>query len=162
MRPVLRGATPADIPEILRLVHGLAEYEREPDAVEATPDLYARHLFPAAGPPAAYAEVADLGGRLVGLALWFPTFSTWTGRPGIWLEDLYVEPEHRGAGLGRALFVRLARICGERGYGRLDFSVLRWNAPALGFYARLGAVELTEWQQYPLDGEALRALGAPG
>lgn len=159
MRAVLRAATAADVPEILRLVRGLAEYEREPDAVEATEELYRHHLFPAAAPPVAYAEVADLDGRLIGLALWFPTFSTWTGRPGIWLEDLYVEPEHRGAGVGRALFVRLARICAERDYGRLDFSVLRWNSPALGFYAALGAVALDEWQQYRLDGAALRALG---
>lgn len=158
---MLRAATEADVPELLRLVHGLAEYEREPDAVQATEVLYLRSLFPADGPPVAYAEVAEVGGRVVALALWFPTFSTWTGRPGIWLEDLFVEPEHRGAGVGAALLRRLAAICVERDYRRLEWSVLKWNTPAVDFYLSLGAHAMDEWQQYRLDGDALRALGTP-
>jgi GNAT superfamily N-acetyltransferase len=155
---VLRSATVEDIPQILRLVRALAEYEREADAVEATDDLYARSLFPPGGEPIAYAEVAEVDGTVVGVALWYTTFSTWTGRPGIWLEDLFVEPEHRGSGIGTALLTRLAGICVERDYRRLDWSVLDWNTPSIGFYESLGAVALDEWQQYRLHGAALASL----
>lgn len=159
---MLRSATPADIPDLLRLVRALAEYERDPAAVEASEESYRLALFPAAGTPVAYAEVAEVDGAVVGFALWFTTFSTWTGRPGIWLEDLYVEPAHRGAGIGNALLARLADLCRERDYRRLDWSVLTWNTPSIGFYAALGAVPLDGWQQYRLDGPALRALGGGG
>lgn len=157
---MLRSATSADIPDLLRLVRALAEYEREPESAQATDELYRAALFPGQGAPVAYAEVAEVDGAVVALALWFPTFSTWTGRPGIWLEDLFVEPGHRGTGIGTALLTRLARICVERDYTRLEWSVLTWNAPSIAFYEALGAVALTEWQQYRLDGGALRALGA--
>jgi GNAT superfamily N-acetyltransferase len=156
---VLRSATLEDIPELLRLVLALAEYEREPDAVEATQDLYARWLFPPEGAPMAYAEVAEVYGRLVGLALWYTTFSTWTGSPGIWLEDLFVEPEHRGSGVGKALLTRLAKICVERDYRRLEWWVLKWNTPSIDFYESLGAVAMDEWQRYRLDGAALVLVG---
>ena len=156
---VLRSATHEDVPELLRLVRALAEYERDPDAVEATEALYLRWLFPARAAPVAYAEVAEADQRLAGLALWYPTFSTWTGRPGIWLEDLFVEPEHRGAGVGRALLTRLAKICVDRGYGRLEWWVLKWNTPAVDFYESLGAVAMDEWQHYRLDGTALAQVG---
>ncbi len=152
---MIREATRDDIPEILRLVHALATYEREPDAVEATPELYARWLFPPHAAPSAYVLIAEDAGRVVGMALWFPTFSTWTGRPGIWLEDLYVEEEARGGGHGLALMRELARICRERGWARLDWSVLTWNTPAIEFYERIGAHAKSEWVDYRMDGPAL-------
>ncbi len=144
MGAVLRAATAADVPEILRLVRGLAEYEREPNAVEATEELYRRHLFPAAAPPVAYAEVAELDGRLVGLALWFPTFSTFLGRPGIWLEDLFVRPAHRGRGHGLALLATLRSMTD----GRVEWAVLDWNEPSIAFYRALGAEPVAGWTRY--------------
>jgi len=155
----LRAATAADIPDLLRLVHALAQYERAPEAVEATAELYAQWLFPADGTPTAYTEVAEAKGRVVGIALWYTTFSTWTGRPGIWLEDLFVEPEHRGSGIGKALLHRLAEICVQRDYRRLEWWVLKWNAPSISFYESLGAVAMDEWQHYRLDGAALAQVG---
>src|SRR5690606_32824673 len=116
---VIRPATPEDLPAILSLVRELAAYEREPDAVTGTLGSYRDCLFPDDGSPTAWAHVAEVDGEVVGIAVWFLTFSTWTGRNGIWLEDLYVRPEHRGAGLGRALLAELARICVDRGYPRL-------------------------------------------
>jgi len=157
----LRSATRADIPEILRLVRELADYEREPEAVEATEELYGRWLFPTHGTPTAYTEVAEVQGRVVAIALWYPTFSTWTGSPGIWLEDLFVEPDHRGAGIGRALLRRLAGVCQERGYRRLEWWVLGWNTPSIEFYEALGAVAMDEWRHYRLDGAALAQAGRP-
>lgn len=157
--PDIRTATPADIPQILRLVHDLAVYEKEPDAVEATEEDFAAALFPAKGSPTAFCHVAEAGEgkerRVVGMALWFLTFSTWTGRNGIHLEDLYVEPRHRGSGLGKALLATLAQECRERGHRRLEWSVLRWNAPSIAFYESLGAQPQTEWETYRLDGAGL-------
>src|SRR5699024_9234909 len=129
--------------------HELAAYEREPDAVEATEADFAAVLFPAEGGPTAFCHVVEAdegngtpagGRRVVGMALWFLTFSTWTGQQGIHLEDLYVEPEHRGSGLGKALLVTLAQIATERGYRRLEWTVLRWNEPAIAFYESLAAL----------------------
>ena len=160
---MIRPATPSDVPEIHRLVCELAEYEKARDQVEATPEHLHRALF---GPDAAaYAHVAEVdgpgGGRIAGFALWFLNFSTWTGRHGIYLEDLYVRPELRGGGHGRALLAELARICVERGYRRLEWSVLDWNEPSIGFYKSLGAVAMDEWTVYRLTGDALvRAAGA--
>ena len=158
----IRRATAADIPDILRLVHDLAVYEKEPDAVEATEEDFAAALFPAKGEPTAFCHVAEAGEgsdrRVVAIALWYLTFSTWTGRNGIHLEDLFVEPRHRGSGLGKALLVELARECRERGYRRLEWSVLRWNAPSIAFYESLGAQPQTEWETYRLDGDALDRL----
>ena len=161
---MIRTATPSDVPEIHRLVCDLAEYEKARDQVEATPELLHRALF---GPDAAaYAHVAEIdepggGTRIVGFALWFLNFSTWTGRHGIYLEDLYVRPEFRGGGHGRALLTELARICVERGYRRLEWSVLDWNEPSIGFYESLGAIAMDEWTVYRLTGDALaRTAGA--
>ena len=108
------------------------------------------------------AEVTDADGnrQLVGMAVWYVTFSTWLGRHGVWLEDLFVQPEHRGSGLGTALLARLAGICVERGYGRLEWWVLNWNEPSIGFYRSLGAVPQEEWTVFRLDGDALTALAA--
>ncbi len=161
----VRPATPADLPDILRLVHELALYEKEPDKVEATPEHFARALFPVDGGPTAFCHVAEVEAgagarRIVGIAVWFLSFSTWTGTNGVWLEDLFVEPEHRGSGLGQELLRTLARVCLERGYRRLEWWVLDWNTPSIGFYESLGAVGQDEWTTFRIDGAALTALGA--
>lgn len=161
--PDIRPATAGDLPAILRLVHDLAVYEKEPDAVEATVEDFAAVLFPTEGEPTAFCHVVEAGdegtSRVVGIALWFLTFSTWTGKQGIHLEDLYVEPEHRGSGLGKALLTHLAQIGTERGYRRMEWTVLRWNKPSIAFYESLGARPQEEWETYRLDGAALRDLG---
>ena len=108
-----------------------------------------------------FAHVAEADGEVAGFALWFLNFSTWTGQHGIYLEDLYVRPDQRRSGLGRALLAELSRICVARGYSRLEWSVLDWNSPARGFYASLGAVEMDEWTVHRLSGAALRALADP-
>ena len=156
----IREATPDDVPAILRLVHDLATYEKEPDAVEATKDHFTAALFPESGSPTTFAHVAEVDGEVVGMAVWYLTFSTWTGVNGIWLEDLFVEPEHRGSGIGRALLATLARTCVERGYRRLEWWVLDWNEPSIGFYRGLGAVPQDEWTVFRMDGDELAALGA--
>lgn len=157
---VIRDARPADVPDILRLVQALADYEREPDAVEATADDFARALFPAEGTPTTHALVAEHDGAVIGLALWYVTFSTWTGRNGIWLEDLFVDPAHRGVGGGKALLTRLAEICVERDWRRLEWCVLTWNEPSIAFYRSLGSVPKSDWETHRLDGEALLRLGS--
>ena len=135
----------------------LAVYEKEPDAVLATVDDLQRHLF--GEDPALFAHVAqDPSGSVVGFALWFLNYSTWLGKHGIYLEDLYVQPEHRGAGYGKALLANLARICVDRGYGRLEWWVLDWNSPARGFYESIGAQALKEWIPYRVTGAQLEAL----
>ncbi len=154
IRPAQRGDSPA----IYRLIRNLAEYERAlPEVTGSEADL-ALALF---GPePAVFAHVADHDGRVVGFALWYLSYSTWQGRHGIYLEDLYVEPELRGFGYGRSLLAELARLCVERGFGRLEWAVLDWNSPALGFYAKLGATPMDEWTVHRLTGPALHALAA--
>ena len=149
---------PGDVPAILGLVHELAVYEKEPDAVEATAADFRVALFPQDGAPTAFAHVAEVDGEIVGMAIWYVTFSTWLGRGGIWLEDLYVSPEHRGSGLGKALLATLAAICAERGYGRLEWWVLRWNTPSIGFYDSIGGQPMDEWLTYRLEGQELAAL----
>ncbi|MDT0212790.1 GNAT family N-acetyltransferase [Rothia sp. ARF10] len=156
----IREATPDDVSAILRLVHDLAAYEREPDAVEATEEHFTAALFPESGTPTTFAHVAEVDGEVVGMAVWYLTFSTWTGVNGIWLEDLFVEPEHRGSGLGRELLATLARTCVERGYRRLEWWVLDWNEPSIGFYRSLGAVPQDEWTVFRMDGDELAAMGA--
>lgn len=157
--PHIRVAGPDDVPAILRLVRELATYEREPDAVDATEADFTAALFPREGAPTAYAHVAEVAGEVVGMAVWFLTFSTWTGKPGIHLEDLYVRPAHRGSGLGKALLLELARLCTDRGYRRLEWWVLRWNTPAIDFYDALGATPMDAWIDYRADGETLTRLG---
>ena len=155
---VVREATPADIPLILELIAGLAEYERlAHEAVADAADLE-RALF---GPrPAAEVVIAECEGRAAGFALFFVSFSTFLGKPGLYLEDLYVLPALRGRGIGRRLMVHLARLALERGYGRFEWSVLDWNTPAIGFYEALGARPQDEWTVHRLQGDALRALAA--
>lgn len=153
----VRTATPTDVPVLLGLVRALAVYEKEPDAVEATEDDLHRALFVDG---TASAHVAEHDGEVVGFALWYVTFSTWTGRPGLWLEDLFVQPAARGTGLGKALLQALAAVCVDRGYGRFEWWVLDWNAPAIGFYRSLGAVPQDEWTTMRVDGEALGRLAS--
>ena len=153
---MIRAATPDDVPVIRQLVQELAEYEREPDAVEATEADLRDALF--GTDPSAGCHVAELEGQVVGFALWYRTFSTWTGRPGLWLEDLFVRPEARGSGLGKALLVALARVCAERGWTRFEWWVLDWNTPAHGFYESLGARPEDEWTVWRVDGAALERL----
>jgi GNAT superfamily N-acetyltransferase len=156
----IRPASPADVPLILALVRELAEYEREPDAVEATEAMLADALFGAR--PAAEAVVAEADGRPAGFALWFHNFSTWTGRRGLYLEDLYVRPAFRGRGVGRALLAHLAGVAVARGCARFEWSVLDWNAPAVGFYRALGAEPMDGWTVMRLRGPALEALAGGG
>jgi GNAT superfamily N-acetyltransferase len=155
---LIRPARAGDVPAIYQLVRDLAEYERSLQHVRATEEDLLQSLT--ADPPAVFAHVAEHDGEVVGFALWFLSFSTWEGRHGIYLEDLYVRPDMRGGGHGRALLARLARICVQRGYRRLEWAVLDWNAPALGFYASLGAVPMDEWSVHRLGSPALQALAA--
>ncbi len=155
----IRLAQLADVPVLLGLVRELAAYEKEPDAVQATEADLHRALFVA---HTASCHVVETAGEVVGFALWFTTFSTWTGKPGLWLEDLFVRPEARGTGLGKALLQTLAAVCVERGYGRFEWWVLDWNAPAIGFYRALGAVAQDEWTTMRVDGEALVRLACLG
>jgi GNAT superfamily N-acetyltransferase len=152
----VRFAEPSDVPEILAMIKELAEYEREPDAVVATEDLLHVALF--GDNPAVFALVAVVDGAAVGFALWFRNFSTWLGRHGIYLEDLYVRPEFRGRGFGKQLLVELARICEDRDYGRLEWWVLDWNTPAWDFYEGVGAIPMSEWTVHRVTGDALRSL----
>ena len=154
----VREATRVDVPAIHALVLALAEYERAPDEVVATPHDLAAALF--ADTPRAWALVAEEDGRVIGFALWFVTYSTWVGRHGMWLEDLFVLPERRGAGVGSALLAELARICVQRDYRRLEWNVLDWNEPALRFYRSLDASALDEWTVHRLTGPALARLAS--
>ena len=149
----IRDAVPADISDLLRLIRELAGYEREPDAVEATEADLRRHLFDPG--PKVFALVAEVDGSVVGMAIYFVSFSTWTGRHGLYLEDLFVEPAHRSQGVGRALMQALAGRAVDRGYQRLEWAVLDWNQPAIGFYRALGAIPMDEWTTFRLAGEAL-------
>jgi GNAT superfamily N-acetyltransferase len=156
---MIRTATPADVPVLHTMIRELAEYEKAPQDAKATEEQLTEALFGAR--PAAYAHLAvdDGTGEPVGFALWFLNFSTWRGVQGMYLEDLFVRPERRGGGHGKALLTELARICTERGYERLEWSVLDWNKPARDFYEAMGAVAMDEWTVHRLTGDALARLG---
>jgi GNAT superfamily N-acetyltransferase len=156
----IRFAVREDLDVIIELVRALAAYEREPDAVRLERGVFAEHLFG----ERRYAEVllAEDDEGVQGFALFFHNFSTWEGRPGIYLEDLFVRPAARGKGYGRALLARLAALALERGCARLEWAVLDWNEPAIGFYRALGAVSLDEWTTYRLSGAALQELAGEG
>jgi GNAT superfamily N-acetyltransferase len=156
MALTIRSGRPADVPLIAQLIRGLARFEKLEDEVTMTEDLLAKGLF--GDRPYAETLLAEEGGTPVGFALFFHNFSTFLARPGLYLEDLFVIPEHRGHGVGRALLVALARVAVERGCGRLEWSVLDWNRDAIGFYERIGARPNSEWTVYRLAGEALRSL----
>ena len=156
MTATLREARPGDEPGILACITALAVYEKEPDAVETTVEQLTATLF---GPdPRAFAHVVERDGQIVGIAVWFITYSTWTGRHGIWLEDLFVLDSERGRGYGKALMRALAAVCVERGYSRFEWTVLDWNEPAIGFYRSLGVTPMSEWTTQRLTGDALRDL----
>jgi GNAT superfamily N-acetyltransferase len=153
---VLRPATGADVPTILELIRGIAEYERLSHEVEATEALLRTHGF---GPrPIFEAVLAEVDGRALGFALYFFTFSTFKARPTLYLEDLFVRPEARGRGIGRRLLVHLARIAVERDCGRMEWSVLDWNTPARDFYFKLGAVAMDEWTVFRMTPDAFGRL----
>jgi GNAT superfamily N-acetyltransferase len=154
----IRRVEERDVEAVVALVHELAAYERAPQDCNLTSGQLRTALF---GPvPALFGHVAERDGAVVGCALWFLNFSTWRGVHGIYLEDLYVQPAHRGGGLGRALLAALAAECAARGLARLEWAVLDWNAPSIGFYRALGAVALDGWTVFRLAGDALDALGA--
>ncbi len=156
----IRAAAPADVELIFALILQLAEYERAEEQVTGSAELLQSALFGSA--PHAEAVIAELGGEPAGFALFYGTFSTWECRPGIWLEDLYVPPQHRRAGVGGALLSHLARVAVERGCARLEWAALDWNALALDFYQRLGASRLHEWQLHRLDGALLTLVARDG
>lgn len=155
---VVREARPGDQKGILERIQDLADYEHEPDAVANTVEALTESLFGA--DPRVFAHVAERDGEIVGIAIWFLTYSTWTGRHGIWLEDLFVGEEQRGRGYGKALISSLASVCVERGYPRLEWTVLDWNAPSIAFYRSLGAVAMDEWTTQRLTGAELAALAS--
>lgn len=156
----LRPAVPADIPLILELIAGLAEYERlAHEAVATAADMEAALFGPR---PAAEVVIAECDGEPAGFALFFVSFSTFLGKPGLYLEDLFVWPALRGRGIGRKLMVHLARLALERGYGRFEWSVLDWNTPAIDFYRSLGATPMDGWTVQRVSGDALHALAARG
>jgi GNAT superfamily N-acetyltransferase len=156
---MIRNATPDDVPLVLRFIRDLARYERLEDRVTATESHIAAALFGAR--PYAEALIAeDADGAPAGFALFFHNFSTFTGTPGLYLEDLFVEPDKRGRGYGKALLARLAAIAKQRGCARFEWAVLDWNAPSIAFYQSLGAKPLDDWTVYRVDGDALEALAA--
>jgi GNAT superfamily N-acetyltransferase len=150
---VIREATPADVPVIASLIRELAEYEREPDAAVATEADLRAALFGES--PNVFCHLAELDGEPVGFALWFLNFSTWVGKHGIYLEDLFVRPQARGTGLGKALLTTLIDIARERGYGRVEWAVLNWNEVAQGFYRSLGARPMDDWTVWRLGDDVL-------
>jgi GNAT superfamily N-acetyltransferase len=153
----IRKATFDDVPAIGDLIRELADYEHAAREAVASDDDLAAALF--GEDPVVYCHLAEADGQAVGLALWFLNFSTWLGISGIYLEDLYVRETFRGRGLGTALMKELARICVERGYRRLQWSVLDWNTPSIEFYESIGATAMDEWTTYRLEGGALEAYG---
>jgi GNAT superfamily N-acetyltransferase len=158
MRVTVRPAVPSDVPTILRFIRELADYERAPEEAIATPELLHEALFSAR--PACECFMGEIGGRPEGFALFFHNFSTWKGRRGVYLEDLYVTPAARGKGLGKALLARVAAVAVERGCPRLEWAVLDWNTPALEFYRVLGAQPMSEWTVHRVTGEALTKLAS--
>ena len=156
-RATLRAAEPRDVPAIVALIHELADFEKLSHLVRVTPQSLHPHLF--GERPAAESVVAERDAQVIGFALFFTNFSTFLGKPGLYLEDLYVQPAHRSAGVGRALLEYLAALANRRGYGRFEWSVLDWNVDAIRFYERMGATLMPEWRICRVSGDALRDFG---
>lgn len=150
----IRLAIAQDAAEIHRLIYELAIYEKAPESMVATLKQIEDSLF--ANAPVAYCHVAEVEGKIVGIAIWFLNYSTWLGKPGIYLEDLFVEPEFRGHGIGKSFMRTLAQLCVEREYERFQWWVLDWNSPAIDFYKSLGAVAMDDWTVFRLSGDALK------
>ena len=155
---MIRYAVTEDAPRILQLIKDLAEYERAPLEAKATLEQIEETIF--ADKPTAFCHVAEEDGVVVGISIWFLNYSTWLGKPGIYLEDLYIDPAYRGKGYGLALLKELGKICVERNYERLQWWVLDWNEPSIEFYTSLGAVPMDEWTVFRLSGQALKKLGS--
>lgn len=153
----IRPARKDEASIILRLIKDLAEYEKAPDEVKASEEEIIETIF--ADNPKVFCDLVEVDGDIAGMAVWFLNYSTWQGKHGIYLEDLYVKPEYRGRGYGKALLQHLAGICNERGYGRFQWWVLDWNSPAIEFYRSLGAEAMSEWTVYRVSGLPLRRLG---
>jgi len=154
----IRLAQPADIADIHRLIYELAVYEKAPEQMVATVDQINGSLFK--DNPVAFCHVAVVDEKIVGIALWFLNYSTWLGKPGIYLEDLFVQPEYRGHGIGKGFMKTLAQLCIERGYERFQWWVLDWNEPSIEFYKSLGAVSMDEWTVFRLSGDALKKFAS--
>ena len=160
MATTIRTATPEDIPQILTFIRALAAYEREPDAVTATEGDLLRDGF---GPnPFYFCLIAEIDGQPAGFAFYFFNYSTWMGRPGLYLEDLFVHPEFRGLGIGKALLQEVAAIAVEKNCPRLQWEVLDWNTPAIDFYSAMGAEFMDSWRNVRVTGEALQRLAGSG
>jgi GNAT superfamily N-acetyltransferase len=156
----IRLAKPDEVNEIHRLIYELAVYEKAPEQMVATIDQINGSLF--SDKPVAFCHVAEVDGKIVGIALWFLNYSTWLGKPGIYLEDLFVQPEYRGHGIGKGFMKTLAQLCIERGYERFQWWVLDWNEPSIDFYKSLGAVPMDEWTVFRLSGGALKKFANEG
>ena len=154
---IIRPARKDEAGVILQLIHDLALYEKAPLEVEATEKEIVETIF--SENPMVFCDLVEVDGDVAGMAIWFLNYSTWQGKHGIYLEDLFVKPEYRGRGYGKALLQHLAQICNEKGYGRFQWWVLDWNSPAIEFYRSLGAVAMDEWTVYRVSGEELKRLG---
>ena len=153
----IRPARQEEVGIVLQLIHDLAVYEKAPNEVEATEKELLETIF--SSDPKVFCDLVEVDGEIAGMAIWFLNYSTWQGKHGIYLEDLFIKPEFRGRGYGKALLKHLAKICDDKGYGRFQWWVLDWNSPAIEFYRSLGAVAMDEWTVYRVSGQALKELG---
>ena len=153
----IRPAKIQEVGEVLQLIQDLAIYEKAPEQVEASKEDLLNTIF--ASDPRVFCDLVEVDGQIAGMAIWFLNYSTWQAKHGIYLEDLFIKPEYRGRGYGKALLKHLAKICDEKGYGRLQWWVLDWNSPAIEFYKSLGAEAMDEWTVYRTSGNALKDLG---
>ena len=153
----IRPAKIQEVGEVLQLIQDLATYEKAPEQVEASEEDLLNTIF--AIDPRVFCDLVEVDGQIAGMAIWFLNYSTWQAKHGIYLEDLFIKPEYRGRGYGKALLKHLAKICDEKGYGRLQWWVLDWNSPAIEFYKSLGAEAMDEWTVYRTSGKALKDLG---
>ena len=153
----IRPAQQDEVGIVLQLIHDLALYEKAPNEVEATEKELLETIF--VNNARVFCDVVDVDGEIAGMAIWFLNYSTWQGKHGIYLEDLFIKPEFRGKGYGKALLQHLAKVCDERGYGRFQWWVLDWNSPAIEFYKSLGAVAMDEWTVFRVSGDPLKKLG---
>ncbi len=153
----IRPAQQDEVGIVLQLIHDLALYEKAPNEVEATEKELLETIF--VDNARVFCDVVEVDGEIAGMAIWFLNYSTWQGKHGIYLEDLFIKPEFRGKGYGKSLLQHLAKVCDERGYGRFQWWVLDWNSPAIEFYKSLGAVAMDEWTVYRVSGDPLKKLG---